>query len=204
MFIFACKGAALLSQATVETRFFRPSDMQDQIILRRLGEADLLALRQISIDTFVENYAHLNDPMAFQQHLDRTFAPEQLLAELNDPQIDYFFAENEGQPIGFLKLAYPSPMEHAPLFDCLELVRIYVRPSYQKWGIGKLFLEKTIEMARIYGAYGIWLGVWQKNTKAQEWYQRQGFRKVAAHTFMLGDEAQEDDVYWVEVEKLKG
>ncbi len=178
--------------------------MQNQITLRRLGEADLPSLRQISIDTFVENYAHLNDPEVFQQHLERNFSETQLLSELQDASAFFFFAEHNGQVLGYLKLAYPSPMEHDPSIDSLELVRIYVQPSYQKWGIGKLFLEKTIETAQALGAAGIWLGVWQKNTKAQEWYQRQGFRKVATHTFMLGDEAQEDDVYWVEVEKLKG
>jgi diamine N-acetyltransferase len=175
--------------------------MQNQITLRRLSEADLSSLRQISIDTFVENYAHLNEPETFQQHLDRTFAEEQLLSELKEPNNLFFFAESDGEVLGYLKLAYPSPMEHDATIDCLELVRIYVRPNYQKWGIGKLFLEKTIETARALGAQGIWLGVWQKNHHAQEWYQRQGFRKVATHTFMLGDEAQDDDVYFLELRR---
>jgi diamine N-acetyltransferase len=171
--------------------------MQNHITLRQLEARDLLPLRQISIDTFVENYAHLNEPEAFEQHLERNFSEAQLLSELRDTAVHFFFAETEGQVLGYLKLAYPSPMAHDPSINCLELVRIYVRPAYQKWGIGKLFLEKTKAMAHKLGAEAIWLGVWQKNLQAQEWYQRQGFRKVATHTFMLGNEAQDDDVYFM-------
>ena len=38
----------------------------------------------------------------------------------------------------------------------------------------------------------IWLSVWEKNQRAIDFYNRWGFEKFADHTFILGNEVQND------------
>jgi ribosomal protein S18 acetylase RimI-like enzyme len=38
----------------------------------------------------------------------------------------------------------------------------------------------------------IWLGVWEKNTRAIKFYQKNGFEAFDKHTFKLGSDAQTD------------
>jgi ribosomal protein S18 acetylase RimI-like enzyme len=40
----------------------------------------------------------------------------------------------------------------------------------------------------------MWLGVWERNWRAQAFYRKWGFRRVGEQTFMLGADAQTD---WV-------
>ena len=46
----------------------------------------------------------------------------------------------------------------------------------------------------------VWLGVWEQNEQAKEFYNKWGFEKFGEHIFMLGDDAQTD---WLMQKKLK-
>ncbi len=47
------------------------------------------------------------------------------------------------------------------------------------------------EVAR--GGYQtVWLGVWEHNLRALDFYRRWGFETVGSHTFLLGSDAQTD------------
>jgi ribosomal protein S18 acetylase RimI-like enzyme len=49
-------------------------------------------------------------------------------------------------------------------------------------------IDKAIELKKEI----IWLGVWEKNTKAISFYSKWGFIKFAEHPFVLGDDIQND------------
>jgi ribosomal protein S18 acetylase RimI-like enzyme len=38
----------------------------------------------------------------------------------------------------------------------------------------------------------MWLGVWEYNPRAQRFYEKNGFRMVDKHTFVLGSDPQTD------------
>ena len=38
----------------------------------------------------------------------------------------------------------------------------------------------------------MWLGVWEYNPRAQRFYEKNGFRFVGKHTFLLGSDPQID------------
>jgi ribosomal protein S18 acetylase RimI-like enzyme len=46
----------------------------------------------------------------------------------------------------------------------------------------------------------MWLGVWTKNFRAQEFYRKFGFTKCGEHVFVLGSDPQTD---WVMSRSLK-
>ena len=53
-------------------------------------------------------------------------------------------------------------------------------------------LDYAIRIAKRNNAQFIWLGVWEKNIKAIEFYRKNGFVEFDRHIFVLGDEPQTD------------
>ena len=64
--------------------------------------------------------------------------------------------------------------------------------SHKGKGIGKWILEGVCKMAQVKGLDIVWLGVWEKNTSAINFYRRQGFCKFGEHPFMIGRDKQTD------------
>ena len=50
--------------------------------------------------------------------------------------------------------------------ESLEIERIYIKGEFQKHGLGKYLLNKSIEIAMEHNKKKIWLGVWEKNENA--------------------------------------
>ncbi len=53
-------------------------------------------------------------------------------------------------------------------------------------------MERAVETAERKGKKYIWLGLWEKNTKAVSFYRKHGFYEIGAHPFLLGDDVQTD------------
>ena len=49
-----------------------------------------------------------------------------------------------------------------------------------------------MQVARAQKAAYVWLGVWEENVRAINFYKKQGFNEFDKHIFMLGDDAQTD------------
>jgi ribosomal protein S18 acetylase RimI-like enzyme len=76
--------------------------------------------------------------------------------------------------------------------DSFEIERIYVLSDFQGKGIGRQLLEKAIQMAMEKKASYIWLGVWEENKSAIQFYKKNGFIAFDEHYFMVGDDKQTD------------
>jgi ribosomal protein S18 acetylase RimI-like enzyme len=76
--------------------------------------------------------------------------------------------------------------------SALEIERIYVTQAYQGKKVGQQLYEKAIQVAKEKGVEYIWLGVWEENHKAIQFYTKNGFTAFDKHIFTLGDEEQTD------------
>ena len=168
--------------------------MENNIEIKAVQSNELPILIQMARDTFIHNYAHLNDPVYFQQYLDQSFELTQFQAEWADPHTLFYWAIVDGIHAGYCKFRTEATIEGLEEAgnQVLEIQRIYVLDSHQKLGLGKRMLEKAIEIARQKGYSWIWLGVWKDNPKAIAWYQSQGFEAFGEHIFWMGDDAQTD------------
>lgn len=162
------------------------------IVLKKADLSDLLPLQQIAIETFADTYSAYNTEENMRRHFEKAFNTAQLTAELSNPDSEYYLAFCDNQPAGFMKTnIWPSQTdEHYR--DGLEIERIYVLRSFQGKKIGHVLVEKAAALAREKELYYIWLGVWMKNEKAIEFYEKNGFVKAGTHVFRLGDEEQSD------------
>ncbi|WP_028591179.1 GNAT family N-acetyltransferase [Paenibacillus massiliensis] len=149
-------------------------------------------LRQISIETFRETFEDQNSPEQMRAYLDSAFSTRQLEQELSNPCSEFFIIYIQAEPAGYLKLNVNDAQSEPMGEDSLEIERIYVRAQFQKQGLGQHLFNKAMEIATSHNKSKIWLGVWEKNLNAIEFYQRLGFVQTGTHSFYMGEEEQMD------------
>jgi len=160
--------------------------------IRAITLNDLKALQSISKQTFTETFASSNSKENMEKYLDEALSLEKLTEELNNPNSLFYFIEDNNTPIGYLKLNMGASQTELNDNSALEIERIYVTQAYQGKKVGQQLYEKAIQVAKEKEVEYIWLGVWEENHKAIQFYTKNGFTSFDKHIFTLGDEEQTD------------
>ncbi len=149
-------------------------------------------LQKLSKQTFFESFSPGNTEENIQKYLDEAFSVSRLTDELNDNNTAFYFAILEDQVIGYLKLNFGPSQTELQNDKAVEIERIYVLNAFQGKRVGQALFGKAIEIAREKGADYVWLGVWEENLKAINFYKKNGFVVFDKHLFKLGDDEQTD------------
>ena len=173
--------------------------MNEQIDIVKLTEADLDELRDISISTFYDSFILHNTEENMQLYINNFLSPEKLSEELANPCSAFYFAKINDKAIGYLKLNWGKAQTDLHDGNGLEIERIYVVKELRGRNTGQLLFKKALQLAREYGFGHLWLGVWEKNTGAIKFYERNGMVKFGTHPFMLGEDLQTDHLMKMEV-----
>ncbi|HHQ1160190.1 TPA: GNAT family N-acetyltransferase, partial [Listeria innocua] len=112
--------------------------------------------------------------------------------ELKNPHSYFYFVFHQEAIAGYLKLNIGDAQTEEIAGNTIEIERIYVLKSFQKKGLGKELFNQAIEIAKEVDAEKIWLGVWEKNKNAIQFYAKLGFIKNGQHDFFMGDDCQTD------------
>lgn len=155
--------------------------------LENLGQLQIIGKR-----TFSETFAAVNTEEDMASYLADSFAAEKLSDELSSPDSQFYFAWLEGEIVGYLKLNTGAVQTDIKEDDALEIERIYVLQEFQGKNVGQLLYNKAIEVAQELGVNYVWLGVWENNTRAKRFYEKNGFLAFDQHLFMLGTDEQTD------------
>lgn len=150
------------------------------------------SLRNISVQTFTETFAHQNSESDMQKYVSENLSIEQLSKELKTNGSYFYFLKLNSKVIGYLKLNTGEAQTELKNTISLEIERIYVKQEFHGQNFGKQLLYKAIEIARENHYQYIWLAVWELNLKAITFYTKQGFVEFDKHTFQLGDDEQID------------
>lgn len=166
--------------------------MTEEVTIRPCTSADLESVITIGRQTFIESFAHLNDPEYFDPYVTKAFTSTQILSELKNPDSHFFFAYYKGELAGYLKLNFNQAQSDLKDSESMEIERIYLLKPFQGLGLGRSLFAHSLATARQHKSKYIWLGVWEQNTKAISFYEAQGFYTFANHPFKLGDDLQTD------------
>jgi ribosomal protein S18 acetylase RimI-like enzyme len=158
--------------------------------IRKATIADIDLLRTIGSSTFIETYAHQNTPENLKLYLEEKFTHIQILTEIQTPQTIFLLVELENEVIGYAKMRIN--LRENPDVMSLEIERIYIGKMYHGQKYGAELMQKCISIAIENNFKSLWLGVWEHNPKAIEFYQKFGFEIFGTHIFHLGDDAQTD------------
>lgn len=160
---------------------------------------DAKMLSKLGAKTFYDTFAKDNTPENIEAYLKISFSPEIQFNELSDPDNIFLIVESENTPIGYAQLVMNSKDETIHRTKPLEIRRIYASREYLGKGVGKELMQATISEARHRGCDCVWLGVWEKNQRAIDFYKKWGFREVGTHLFSVGDDPQNDYVMELEL-----
>lgn len=119
---------------------------------------------------------------AYEQELDENLCFQSFEAELKDPLKKY------GPPAGALLLAYweqevagciaLTPM---PQPTACEMKRLYVKPGFRQYGIGKQLVLELLKIARESGYATMRLDTLEKLQPAIRLYEQLGFERINAY-----------------------
>ena len=170
--------------------------------IRKLDITDLENLQKISIKTFRETFEEVNTEEDMQKYLDENLSEEKLKFELENPNSEFYFAENDNQILGYLKLNFGNAQTENQGNETLEIERIYVLKEFFSFKIGQILFEKSLEIAKEKSMNFIWLGVWEENHRAIKFYEKNGFKVFGKHKFVLGKDVQTDLLMKLKIDKL--
>lgn len=162
-----------------------------RITVREAHIEDAALIADLSRQTFYDTFAADNNPADMQLFMDEQFTMESLIDEVGSPGNIFFLAFADDEVAGYVRLREKS--EHLLNYvPSLEIARLYAVTNMIGKGIGKQLMEASIACARKLHKEIIWLGVWEKNRRAIDFYERFGFEKFAEHDFILGKDVQKD------------
>jgi ribosomal protein S18 acetylase RimI-like enzyme len=158
---------------------------------------DVPRLRKLMQATFTETFGHLYPAADLAAYLDSAYSFDALSEEVGATgNFWQMLVGEDGLPAAYLQCV-PGHLPHA---ECLpehgEIKRIYVLKSHQGKGIGHQLMQIAVtHFADRYAGAPQWVGVWSENLRAQQLYERYGFRKVGEYTFPVGNTEDRDFIF---------
>lgn len=152
---------------------------------------EITELQQISTTTFKETFGADNTKEDMEVYFQNNMSIEVFKKELLSESEDYYLLIDDNKVIGYIKMFIRS--------NKCKLVRIYVLNEYQGNGYGQKLLDYAMMKAKETKATHLELGVWEHNTKAIKFYQKNKFTIVDNIQFVLGADIQNDYVMQLKI-----
>lgn len=160
--------------------------------IRRATEADASMLCEIGVQTFRDSFEALNTPANMRMYLDKTFSVEKMQAEISEPGAIFLIAYDKEAIAGYVKMREGHDPDNLNESNAVEIERLYATRDYIGKGTGSYLMNTALEYAREKQFDTVWLGVWEHNLRAIQFYEKMGFGKFGSHVFMLGTDPQTD------------
>ena len=132
---------------------------------------------------FNETFHHY-DPDALSAFFAAHYSADIFSAYINDKRTQLWIAEENGAPVAYAKFGACGLPGTPDVFPALELHRLYVLKSHQGKKLGAALMEKFFAAAKSMSAKAAYLGVWEKNTRAQQFYKKYGFEKIGEYDYL--------------------
>lgn len=171
------------------------------IAYRDATPADAPVLEDVFRRAFIETFGHLYRVEDLDFFLAR-MTVEAWRGELADPAYRIRLAEAEGEAAGFAKLG-PLGLPVEPEGKALELKQLYLLGEWHGQGIARVLMDWVLDQARLQGAAELYLSVWTENFRARAFYARYGFTFVAPYAFMVGEQADEDEIWRLDLRERR-
>ncbi len=173
--------------------------LKPMIRLRKAKIEEVPAVRELAIEVYTDTFAVHNTPENLAAFFKEWYDLQQMQKEYHEPDSALYVALDDLKIIGFLRLRKNSEVDHSLGTNHLELHRLYIHRSYHGSEVSKMLMGEALAYAAGRNYEWIWLGVWEKNLRAQKFYAKWGFERFGEHIFQMGDDPQTD---WLMRRKL--
>lgn len=162
------------------------------ITIRICTKQDIFMLSDLFAKTFADTFRGTTSDKNLENFLKIAYQPEKLEEEMDNPDSTFYFTYVDGELAGYLKVNFGNAQAVGRDLTAGELERIYVQKEFQGRGVGHFLMEQALKLVHDAGKEYIWLGVWEHNMRALEFYKGHGFYQIGSHDFPVGDDIQTD------------
>ena len=153
------------------------------IIIRFAGKEDAELIADLSRQTFYDSFVSQNTKEDMDMFMNEQFTKEALMKEVGEEGNIFLLAFINEQPAGYVRMREGEKRPEFQNKSSIEIVRIYaIKHSIGK-GIGSALMQRCMEIAKEMHREIIWLGVWEHNQQAINFYTKWGFEKFGEHVF---------------------
>jgi len=180
----------------VKSHYIAPANLRDmlheQLVITTADINDAVLLTELGITIFRATFA----PQNRQEDMDKYVVDEmnatKIWNELSDAGNVFFIVWLNGTAIGYAKMRANKGTDAPASNNPIEIERFYVLHEYHGKKIGAALMTHCLATARNRSCDVVWLGVWEHNHKAIDFYKKWGFELYGSHVFRLGDDDQTD------------
>lgn len=167
--------------------------------IRFASNKDAPLIARLSRKTFYETFAEFNTSSNMEKFMQEMFSQDLLEKEVGIPGNIFLLAYRNGKLAGYVKLKENSPLPGDVRNNVMEIARFYALKEMIGKGVGSAMMRACVNLARDAKKRMLWLGVWELNNRAIEFYNKWGFEKTSTHVFILGEDKQTD---WIMKKEL--
>lgn len=163
------------------------------------GLADVDELAAVAARTFPLACPPTSAPKDIAAFIDENLSAERFAAYLADEDRVVLAAHEDGRIVGYSMMIRGVPDDAdvaraVTLRPTVELSKMYVLPDSHGGDVAAMLMDGVLERAVTMGVESVWLGVNQRNRRAQRFYAKHGFTVNGTKTFRLGEGIENDYV----------
>lgn len=162
------------------------------LIIREAKLSDAKILVRLGAQTFFEANSLESMRKDVEKYISDTFGKKKIGKELLDKNLIFLIANLDGKDIGYAKMGTDRRIDKLKDRKAIELKRLYVLKDFIGRKVGKGLMEYCLEYAKTNKFEVIWTQVWNKNSRAIEFYRKWGFELFGKGIFVIGESRQMD------------
>jgi ribosomal protein S18 acetylase RimI-like enzyme len=152
---------------------------QSKPFIQLATPSDIPLIRELCFQVWPQTYASILGTNQVAYMLDLFYAPDKLLAQMEEPGHRFIICNTEDEPSAFASYSEIGP-------HIFKLHKIYIIPQRQGRGIGKLMISYILEDIKANGGKALRLNVNRYNYSALAFYNKMGFKLYAEEDIDIG------------------
>lgn len=154
--------------------FITEADVNDASLIADLGKK-----------TFVESHGSSAPSGDIEAYINEKYSGEAIHAELSEAKNIYHLLYYDGQPAGYSKITLNIPCPGSEQKKLSKLERLYILKGFYDLKAGYELFKFNVKLSKGQGQKGMWLYTWKENTRAINFYSKNGFRIIGEYDFPL-------------------
>lgn len=173
--------------------------MERDLRVARAEASDVAELAAVAARTFPLACPPSVGPDDVAAFVAENLSPTRFDAYLADPDRAVLVAVDDGRIVGYAMMIrgvpdHPDVPQAVVARPSIELSKMYVVPESHGGGVSAALMSAALDHAAALDVASVWLGVNQRNARAQRFYAKYGFEVTGTKTFRLGEHLEADYV----------
>lgn len=156
---------------------------------------DAQLLTDLGARCFLEAYSDVKAEKDLMGYIPTAFIKTDIESSIKNNDVIFLIAYIDDDAVGYVKLRWERSHPNLnPKEKNIELERIYVLRNFWKHKIGAALMLEAIQLSKNKNYDYLWLGVWQQNNRAIDFYLKMNFEIFGTKKFFVGTEENDDYV----------